>query len=341
MSKKPKNQSLATFYRPNTWESYVGQDALSVILKEQIKTGTFKNAYAFCGPSGTGKTTVARLFANEINNHKGTVIELDMATNGTVEKIREITDNAKKKSLDSDYKIFILDEIHLASSAGFGALLKTLEDTPKSTIFMLATTEFDKIPATIKNRVQVFTLSKIPTDKIFERLKYIAEQEELQTTDEALQMISKMANGGMRDGIAMLDKVQSLNKEITIENVIKALGTENYQTHFDLMYAVSTRNTAESVKLIEGIYNSGKDLKAFISQFKAFVVDVCKYKLFEDTNYIQIPATKEYMALLDQLDMSCYKILDFIIDVSNAIKWENNPLYAVQALFISYLKEEK
>ena len=331
--------TLAVKYRPNSWEDYVSQESVSLILQQQIKTETFNNGYLFIGPSGTGKTTVARLFANEINKGKGSPIEIDAASNSGVDNIRELNEQARKKPIDSNYKIFIIDEVHSLSSQSWQAMLKTLEDCPKSTIFLLCTTEFEKVPATIKNRVQTYQLSKISNDKIFDRLKYISDNEDFNYNDDALQQITKMANGGMRDAITMLDKVSSLNNKITIESVVSALGTVDYDVYFDLLESMLSKELDNSLKVLEYIHSQGKDLKQFIKQFQYFVVDVSKYNLFKNFSYTQIPETDKNKERMQFLKGNTVSILNFIISVNEVIKWENNPLYAIQSMFISYLNE--
>ena len=169
--------ALAVKYRPKTFDDVVEQEAIKDILTEQIETNSFKHAYLFCGPAGCGKTTAARIFANDLNKGKGNPIEVDAASNNGVDNIREIIDNAKRKSLDSEYKIYIIDEVHMLSIGAFNAMLKLLEEPPAGTIFIMCTTDPQKIPATILSRVQRYDFSKISTDSITARLVHILENE--------------------------------------------------------------------------------------------------------------------------------------------------------------------
>ena len=169
--------TLAVKYRPRTFDDVVEQEAIKVILSEQIKTNSFKHAYLFCGPAGCGKTTAARIFANDLNKGLGNPIEVDAASNSGVDNVREIIENAKRKSLDSDYKVYIIDECHALSNGAWQAFLKLLEEPPKGTIFIMCTTDPQKIPATILSRVQRYDFSKIPTDSIAARLVHILENE--------------------------------------------------------------------------------------------------------------------------------------------------------------------
>jgi len=170
-------QALAIKYRPTQFSDIVEQDAIKAILINQIDTGTVKHGYLFCGPAGDGKTTTARIFANEINKGQGSPIELDAASNNSVEDIRRITEQAQTQSLDSEYKVFILDEVHSLSNQAWQAFLKTLEEPPAKAIFIMCTTNPERIPNTILSRVQRYNFQKISTEGIFERLKYIIEQE--------------------------------------------------------------------------------------------------------------------------------------------------------------------
>lgn len=340
--------SLAVKYRPKSFDDVVEQKAIKDILTDQIETGTFQHSYLFCGPAGCGKTTAARIFANDINGGKGNPIELDAASNNGVDSIREVIDGARRKPLDSEYKVYILDEVHMLSTGAWNAMLKLLEEPPKTTVFIMCTTDPQKIPATILSRVQRYNFSKISLENIVNRLKYIVNQENLEAdvqgafsyTEEAVQYIAKLADGGMRDAITMMDKCLSLDPELTIESVVAALGTVDYNTHFDLLFYMESGNIAAAAKLIEDVFNSGKDLKQFVKQFQYFVLDVCKYLMFRDFTYVSIPALPEYKSRLedDDLDMSL-EVLEWARQLNADIKWESNPKAIVQTAILLYHKE--
>ena len=169
--------SLAVKYRPKIFDDVVEQDTIKIILKQQITTGNIKNAYLFCGPAGDGKTTCARIFANEINNGYGNPIELDAASHNGVDDVREVIKQAQTKSLDSEYKIFIIDECHSISNTGWQAFLKLLEEPPAKSIFIFCTTDPQKIPKTILSRVQRYDFSRISQQGIVERLYSILQEE--------------------------------------------------------------------------------------------------------------------------------------------------------------------
>ena len=230
-------ESLAVKYRPKSFDDMTEQTAIKDILENQIRTKTFQHGYLFTGPAGTGKTTSARIFANMINDGKGNPIEVDAASNSGVDNIRQIIEDAKRKPLDAEYKIFIVDECHSLSNGAWQALLKTLEEPPKFTIFILCTTDPQKIPNTILSRVQRYNFQKISNEGIVERLEHICLTENSQDVNdpnltdigdiirypEALEYIAKVCNGGMRDAITLLDKCLSLSHDLTMENVLKRL----------------------------------------------------------------------------------------------------------------------
>lgn len=170
-------QALAVTYRPKTFDDVVEQGSVKTILQQQLATNEFKHAYLFCGGAGTGKTTCARIFANEINHGQGNPIELDAASNNGVDDVRNIIQQARSKSLDSEYKVFIIDECHSISNAGWQAFLKIIEEPPARSIFIFCTTDPQKIPKTILSRVQRYDFQRISQEGIVDRLKYIIEQE--------------------------------------------------------------------------------------------------------------------------------------------------------------------
>lgn len=359
--------TLAVKYRPRTFDDVVEQEAIKYILTEQIETNSFKHAYLFCGPAGCGKTTAARIFANELNKGKGNPIEVDAASNNGVDNIREIIDNAKRKALDSEYKVYIVDECHMLSIGAWNAMLKLLEEPPAGTIFIMCTTDPQKIPATILSRVQRYDFSKISLDKIIDRLEYILQKENadiiesscgsqdavadiewaikeginvIEFDSEALEYIAKLAEGGMRDAITMLDKCLSLSPTLTVETVVKALGTVNYGVHFELLYQLASRGSLKAVEVIETVYNSGKDIKQFIKQFQFFVLDVCKYQMFESFKYVAIPELPEYKTKMEDEDYEdCLKVLDWARQLNADIKWESNAKAMIETSILVFCKE--
>ena len=336
--------SLAVKYRPRTFDDLTEQSAIKDILEEQIKSKTFQHGYLFTGPAGTGKTTSARIFASMINDGKGTPIEVDAASNSGVENIRQIIDDAKKHPLDAEYKIYIVDECHSLSNGAWQALLKTLEEPPKFTIFILCTTDPQKIPDTILSRVQRYQFQKISDDGIEKRLHQICVKEELApgTYDEALSYIAKVANGGMRDAITLLDKCQSLDKELTLENVLNIIGTENFGTFFDFLEELLAKNS-ECIHIIDDAYRQGKDVKHLMKEFSKFLLDVQRYIIYKNFKYIRIPETEDNKAKMDDLYMnkvSIMGIIELVVDINNQIKWDSDPKTLIDLNLLIFCNKE-
>ena len=337
-------ESLAVKYRPRSFEDLTEQTAIKDILENQIRTKTFQHGYLFTGPSGTGKTTSARIFASMINDGKGNPIEVDAASNSGVDNIRQIIEDAKRKPLDAEYKIFIVDECHSLSSGAWQALLKTLEESPKFTIFILCTTNPEKIPATILSRVQRYNFQKISNEGIVIRLGYIiakeiVHSEDIIYTEDAVDYIAKVSTGGMRDAITLLDKCLSLSRTLNLENVLKTIGAEDYSTFITFLSALEEKEKEISIKVVEDVYNDGKDVKQFMKDFSKFVLEVEKYGLYKNFDYISLPNTLEN-ELEHLIDDSLFDIMDFVVSLNNQIKWENDPKTLIELSIIIYCGKE-
>lgn len=359
-------ESLAVKYRPRSFEDLTEQTAIKDILENQIKTKTFQHGYLFTGPAGTGKTTSARIFASMINAGKGNPIEVDAASNSGVDNIRQIIEDAKRKPLDADYKIFIVDECHSLSNGAWQALLKTLEEPPKFTIFIFCTTNPEKVPETILSRVQRYNFQKISNAGIVKRLESIvfsenrehieeeggsqdaindiewAKQEGIKVIDcesDAIEYIAKVSNGGMRDAITLMDKCLSLSSDLTLENVLQTIGGEDYSTFIRLLLNLELKDRKHIIEIIENVYNSGKDVKQFMKDFAKFILEVEKYVLYKNFDYISLPNTLEDE--LEQLiDDSLFDIMDFVIMLNNQIKWENDPKTLIELSILIYCGKE-
>ena len=331
-------EALATKYRPTRFEDVVCQDNIKKVLTNQLHTGEVKQAYLFCGSAGTGKTTSARIFANEVNAGKGKPIEIDGASNNGVDNIRNIIDDCRMKSLDSKYKVYIIDEVHMLSIGAFNALLKVLEEPPKGVIFILCTTDPHKIPATILSRVQRFQFKRIPQNEVVKRLQYVLQQEGKITYDmEALQYIAKLADGGMRDALMKLDTVLGYTTEITMEAVLDCLGITNYDYLFKIVSSIIKQDATTPMQLIDDLYKQGKDLKLFVKDLSKFILDLCKLELTQDINTTMIPP--ELKTKCTQLLCKCD--LDLLVDIMDAvnklmdkIKYEQNPKSLIESELI-------
>ena len=338
-------KTLAIKYRPRTWDDVTEQSSTKIILQQQLESGEVKNAYLFCGPAGCGKTTCARIFASDINKGEGNPIELDAASNNGVDDVRMIIQQAKTKSLDSEYKIFIIDECHALSNSAWQAMLKIIEEPPAKSIFIFCTTDPQKIPKTILSRVQRYDFQRISLSGIVHRLKHILHDEniyvtakELETVESSVEYIAKIADGGMRDAITLLDKCLAYSKILTLENVVKALGTTDYDTMFKLTDYLIDSKVKLALALIEDIYNGGKDLKTFVRQYVQFLLDLSKWGIGCDWKYLTLPRLADYEQWLkDCGDREFNAIQDWLsvfVNLNADIKWSQSVKYDIEAVIV-------
>jgi DNA polymerase-3 subunit gamma/tau len=320
-------QSLAVKYRPQNLKDVSGQQCIIDILNQQIETNNIKSCYMFCGNSGCGKTTTARIFARMINKGRGQAIEFDAASNSSVDAVKNIIEASSTKSITSEYRIYIIDECHSLSSTAWQAWLKTLEEPNGKTIFIFCTTDPEKVPQTILNRVQRFDFAKIPQELILERLQYICDQEKFNAELDALKYIVKLSKGRMRDAIAYLEKVASLTNDITLEKSVVALGETNYQIMFNLINNIIDRNEAGVLEVVNNLDNKGKDLKLFINEYTSFILDVNKFIILKDFNNINIPKVYEkelmYILNLEGYKEFYQKVLDELMKLKEQVRFES------------------
>ena len=331
------SKALAVKYRPQTFEEVTEQEILTTILKQQISSKQIQHCYLFCGPAGCGKTTCARIFANEINGGQGIPVELDAASNNGVEDVRNIIQQAQTKSLDSEYKVFIIDECHSLSNAGWQAFLKLLEEPPAKSIFIFATTDPQKIPKTILSRVQRYDFQRISQQGIVHRLQYILANENIivdQSNIDAIEYIAKLADGGLRDAISLMDKCLAFTDELTLETVVKVLGVVDYDEMFRFTDTIIENKLNESIQLIESVHTSGKDLKQFVKQYIQFLLDIQKYAIGCDWKYISLPRLSQYEEWLKgcgtyEFDR-CFELLDCMLKINNKIKYSSVPKCVIE-----------
>lgn len=327
-------QSLAVKYRPVRFNEIVEQEAIRKILQTQIDTNTTKNAYLFVGSAGTGKTTSARIFAKEINKGKGNPIEIDGASNNSVEDVRKIIDECKFQSLDVEYKSYIIDECHMLSTGAWNAMLKLLEEPPAKTIIILCTTDPQKIPATILSRVQRFDFKRISYNKVVERLLYIVEQEKKERNIdidlESIEFIARIADGGMRDAITLLDKCLSYDEHLNLEKTTMALDFINFNDLNELFFALYNKQSAEVIALSEMMYKNGIDIKLLTKQLLSYSLNMHKYMLTKDYSSTNIPRT--ILSQISSLDLNItIGLLDLLVKLNEVIKWETSPKVIFQA----------
>lgn len=332
------SKSLAVQYRPKTFEDLTEQESIKIILKQQLKSGDIHSAMLFCGPSGDGKTTTARIFANELNKGLGVPIEMDAASNNSVDDVREIIKMAQTKAVDAEYKIFIVDEAHMITVQGWNAFLKTIEEPPAKVVFIFCTTDPQKIPATILSRVQRYNFSKVSTKGIIERLTYIAEKEHISISDDAISFIAKLANGGMRLAIQYLEKCSSYSNDIDVEDVVTALNVTDYEDFIGITnLLLDPSDRASLITRLDDIYASGIDFKQFLKQYLAFILDVNKVVILDDLNdafkYINLPRTKEvekWLSAQDNLDFY-NRLLRHLVKLDADVKYSQNPYVDITA----------
>ena len=340
-------KSLAIKYRPKSFDEVTEQKTICQILEYQLSSGKIKNAYLFCGPAGCGKTTCARIFATEINKGIGTTIEMDAASQNGVDDVREIIRQARTKSINSEYKVFIIDECHSFSNNAWQAMLKIIEEPPLKSIFIFCTTDPQKIPKTILSRVQRFDFQRISKSGIVDRLLYILTEENAVSPNwevDAIEYIAKIADGGMRDAITLMDKCLDYSTELTVENIVKALGTVDYEVMCNITRFIVTGKTVDVMDTVEKLYSDGKDLKQFIKSYIQFIVDVLKYIIGVDWNYINIPKIDVCENSLDFLinyEKEVKSLLNTLIKLQANIKYSSTPRYDVEAeLLLESMKGE-
>lgn len=338
--------TLAVKYRPKKFEDVVEQDILKAILKNQIDTHTIKNCYLFCGPAGCSKTTSARIFAKLLNEKNENIVELDAASHSGVDNFRQLIDESKLKPIGTPYRIFIIDECHSLSSQAWQSALKQIEEPTPTSIFIFCTTDPQKIPNTILSRVQRYDIQRITHSGIVNRLKYIITMENKEGNsytfdDDGLDYIAKLADGGMRDAITMMEKVLGFSNHIDIESVTKALGTADYRVMFDLTDAICKMDKASVIKIIESAYRAGVDLKQFIKNYNNFVLDLTIYDITNTFDYLKIPKTyKERLDNYSKDDFSYFTtLLNEVINLNSSIKWETMPKPIIESTFILLCSE--
>jgi DNA polymerase-3 subunit gamma/tau len=342
-------KSLAVKYRPHTLSEIIGQNTTTTILNKVLEKQAFKNAYLFSGPSGCGKTTLSRWFANAINAGIGEPIELDAASSaGGVDQVRAIVESANQRSLTGAYKIYIIDECHAVTSAGWQALLKCLEDCPEYTIFIFCTTEPNKIPVTVLNRMQRFNIAKIQPHEIKDRLVYICQQEGFTNYEDTCELISKLCDGCMREAITKLDQCADLSTDLSLENTKLVLGEAPFERMLKLTNCLINKNAQFTLIAIETLANEGKDLKQFVNEYLSFTLEMTKYILFKNIGLTNIPAylensadpmisvsaTVNFDSTLEGPLPWFNSLANKLLEVKNAIKYDTNVKAVVEAYML-------
>ena len=281
-------QALYRKWRPRTFDSVIGQESITDTLKNAIKRGKVSHAFLFAGPRGTGKTSCAKIFAKALNctnlqdgepcnecanciaADKGSmpdIMEIDAASNNGVDEIREIRDKVKYAPTEGKYKVYIIDEVHMLSMGAFNALLKTLEEPPEHVVFILATTELQKVPATIISRTQRYNFKRISKDDLEKRMKYILDQENIKYEDKALAVIAQVADGGMRDALSILDQLLSYEKEsVNYQDALEITGFAAKENIEKILLALLEQNPESALKLAQTELAQGASSKNILDE---------------------------------------------------------------------------
>lgn len=348
---------LALKYRPQTFDEIVGQEHVSKTLKNAITSGKVAHAYLFSGPRGIGKTTTARILAKALNCKESPtpqpcnkctscveivrgssidVLEIDGASNRGIDEIRALRENVKFAPVSSRYKIYIIDEAHQITHDAFNALLKTLEEPPRHVIFMLATTQPEKIPPTILSRCQRFSFKLIPQKKIFDRLNYIVGKEKLKIEKEALNLIAFRGEGSLRDAQSLLDQVISYagNKKIDLQETNFILGVLPFERLVEFSDLIAEHKGREILSLIDEITESGYNLHQFIKDLRQHFRNMLLIKVAgENTKILQLP-DKHLGILLGKgaqfTEENMVRIIDLLSKTYESMKWSEQPRLVIE-----------
>lgn len=344
----PDQEYLALYrkYRPNDFDDVRGRDAIVRTLKNQIISGRIGHSYLFCGTRGTGKTTIARIFARAVNceNQKDgnpcgecatcraiaaeanlNVMELDAASNNSVDDIRSIVDQVEYSPTQGRFRVFIIDEVHMLSNAAFNALLKTLEEPPSYVIFILATTEPNKLPITILSRCQRYDFGRLSSEIIEDRLREVARMESLQVEDKVFRYIASAADGSMRDGLSLLDQCNAFNYgggELTYERTLEILGAVDTRVFGELYRGIHKGKAADALAVLDEILMQGRELMQFVTDFTWYLRNLMLLKASEDTartldisaDNIRLMIEEARMSEMDEI-MRCISLFSSLPDL--------------------------
>lgn len=354
MAENSEYKVLYRSFRPYAFEGVIGQKHITDILKSQVAHETVAHAYLFCGPRGTGKTSTAKIFARAIccnspieGNACGKcevclnsgledvdIVEIDAASNNGVDEIRNLREKVRLSPVYSSKKVYIIDEVHMLSQGAFNALLKTLEEPPAHVVFILATTEPQKLPATIISRCQRFDFHRVSIDDIASRLKYICEKINADFDEESLYIIARRAEGGFRDALSLLDQCIASGKGITVQNVLKVLGDVPFDLLQSFSKAVIESDTENVLRIIDEVVDLGLDLEIFLSDIIAHMRNILIAKMVKDPSGIikeqgeQLKSIIEIAKLTNQNRL--IRTLEALNEAQNGIKYTASPRIIIE-----------
>ena len=344
-------------YRPNAFSSLVGQNEIKKILSSAVENNMISHAYLFSGPRGTGKTSTAKIFAKMVNCchlingepcnkcdsclnlfNSNDIIEIDAASNNGVDEIRDLREKANLVPSICKYKVYIIDEVHMLTTQAFNALLKILEEPPKHVIFILATTEYHKIPLTITSRCQKFQFNKLDIEEIVSKLKEISLLENISISDDALYEIARISDGGMRDSINFLDQIRSFsNKEITVDDVYSVYGSVSFNDFLNLFVDIKSNNIEKVVAFFEQMNIEGKSFSKFFDDMLNFLKDVILYK--KNVSLTIIKSRVEYIKKIENLYSlkEIYMLIELINSLLDKLRYVSQQTIFVITNFLLFM----
>ncbi len=354
-------------FRPAGFEDVKGQDHIVTTLKNQIKAERIGHAYLFCGTRGTGKTTIAKIFAKAVNcEHPAdgspcgecavcraisagasmNVIEIDAASNNGVDNIREIVDEVAYSPAEGKYKVYIIDEVHMLSIGAFNALLKTLEEPPSYVIFILATTEVHKIPITILSRCQRYDFKRITIDTISARIRELTQIEQVMIEDKAIRYIAKTADGSMRDALSLLDQCIAFHfgQELTYDKVLDVLGAVDTEVFSRLLRVVMQGNVSGAVRILEEMVIQGRELTQFVSDFTWYLRNLLLVKTADGIEDVIDVSTENLVRLKEEAEMAendvIMRYIRVLSELSGQIRYAGQKRILIEMALIKLCKPE-
>lgn len=354
-------------FRPQEFKDVKGQDHIVTTLKNQIEADRIGHAYLFCGTRGTGKTTIAKIFARAVNcehpidgspcgecpsckavaaGNSMNVIEIDAASNNGVESIREIREEVAYRPTEGRFKVYIIDEVHMLSIGAFNALLKTLEEPPSYVIFILATTEVHKIPVTILSRCQRYDFKRISMDTIGERLKELLAEEQIDAEEKAIRYIAKAADGAMRDALSLLDQCIAfyLGQTLTYDKVLEVLGAVDTEVFSDLLRKVLSQDISGVIAAVEQLIADGRELGQFVVDFTWYLRNLMLLKSSDEMSEVLDMSTENLIRLKEEAkqinDEELIRYIRIFSELSNQIKYSSQKRVLLEITLIKLCRPQ-